>query len=102
MRSRTTSLCRSLPTARQKVGATCPPFRQLSTGPVHGLSVAARAQPGTHFPPGFAKLSSFTKNHLPWLFNMLDFANIICEMGATMATVLGYARVSTADQDLSG
>jgi DNA invertase Pin-like site-specific DNA recombinase len=33
--------------------------------------------------------------------NALQFANVICEMGEKMA-VLGYARVSTQDQDLSG
>ena len=48
----------------------------------------------------FAKLASFANNY--WLFNfkVLQFANNICKSGAKMA-IMGYARVSTRDQDLT-
>src|SRR3984957_9018685 len=48
----------------------------------------------------FAKLPSFATISLPHIFKGLEFANDICKSGAKMA-IMGYARVSTRDQDLT-
>src|SRR6202007_2310832 len=49
----------------------------------------------------FAKLLSLARKYYMRDIKALWFVNNICETGCAMAT-LGYARVSTQDQDLSG
>jgi len=51
--------------------------------------------------PLFVKLTSSTRKSLPRKNKGLRFVNLICKMGSPMA-LLGYARVSTLDQNLSG
>jgi DNA invertase Pin-like site-specific DNA recombinase len=49
----------------------------------------------------FVKLISFARNSLTRFLNALQFAYLTCETGAKMA-IVGYARVSTLGQSLSG
>lgn len=51
---------------------------------------------------GFAKLLSYANIKLLVIPNGLQFANLICIIGRVGMAVVGYARVSTQDQDLSG
>jgi hypothetical protein len=49
-----------------------------------------------------AKLTSLANLDRPWIINALRFANLTCKLEGLKVAIIGYARVSTRDQELGG
>jgi Resolvase, N terminal domain len=72
------------------------------------MQIGARRSASSHGPESsfgaalFANMLSFAKIRLTCIFNGLFVAKVICKIEGSKMGIIGYARVSTGGQDLSG
>jgi hypothetical protein len=73
-------------------------------GPLNavGCRVQRRQQSGPKSAAPLAKLPSSARKHQTSFLNGLSFAYLTCEIEGKKMALLGYARVSTQDQDFAG